>query len=149
MFYTPHQLELVSTYIILQTRSSFKPSKNKPQVQYMFQVSFGKKEHIILKNKCELIKALVSTLPIVKPDTKPPPTTLSNILLKTSITLTKCKGDRRLPCWSPLELSKKPQGLPLIRIEERRIEMQNEIQFLHFSKKSRLRNKQIGNPQLT
>jgi len=46
------------------------------------------------------------------------------------------KGDKGSPCLRPLELEKKPDASPLIRIEKRTMEIQKEIHFLHL----------LGNP---
>jgi len=40
-------------------------------------------------------------------------------------------GDKGSPCLRPLELEKKPEGSPLIKIEKRTMDMQKETHFLH------------------
>jgi hypothetical protein len=55
---------------------------------------------------------------------KPPSVTLSNNLLKASMTRRKNKGDRGSPCLNPRELLKNPVGLPLTSTEKRTEEMQ-------------------------
>jgi hypothetical protein len=47
-----------------------------------------------------------------------------NILLKASIKTTKRKGDKGFPYLKPRELLKKPEGAPLIKTNNRTIEIQ-------------------------
>jgi hypothetical protein len=50
-----------------------------------------------------------------------------NILLRASITMINKRGDRGSPCLSPRELLKKPDGVPLTKIEKRAEEIQCAI----------------------
>jgi hypothetical protein len=74
------------------------------------------------KRRCDTIMSLVTATE--KPETSPPPTTWSIILLEASMIITTSKGDKGSPWRRPLELSKKPHELPLMRIEKRAVEMQ-------------------------
>ena len=64
--------------------------------------------------------------PTLTLDTRPSLTVLSSILLKASITMTNNKGDNGSPYLIPLVLSKKPQGVPLIRMKNLTVEMQKK-----------------------
>ena len=71
-------------------------------------------------------------------DMSPSLTALSNILLKAFITITNYKGDNGSPYLIPLELSKKPRGVPLMRMENLTVEMQKKIHLLHNCNKTLL-----------
>jgi hypothetical protein len=63
--------------------------------------------------------------PTGKPEIKPPITRTTIILLRASITISKIRGikDYHVLDHERLELLKKPLGVPLIRIENRAMEM--------------------------
>ena len=92
---------------------------------------------------------LPSNLPTLKPNMRPSKTTLSNILPRASITKTNNNGDNRSPCLKPLELPKKPQGEPLIKMEKRTVNRQKRIHCLHLVEKPLLSNICIRKFQFT
>ena len=92
---------------------------------------------------------LPSKLPTPKPDMRPSRTALSNILPRVSITKTNNRGDNRSSCFKPLELPKKPQREPLIKMEKRTVDRQKRIYCLHLVEKPLLSNICIRKFQFT
>jgi hypothetical protein len=70
------------------------------------------------KSKWETSREFTSLEPTSNPARSPQLVAQSIKRLKVSMTMTKSKGDKGSPCLRPLELGKKPCGLPLIRIEK-------------------------------
>ena len=73
----------------------------------------------------------------------------SNILLNGSITTSNISEDKGSPCRISLELPKKSEGLPLIKMENLTVEMQHTIHFLHFSENVQRWGIYIRKPQFT
>ena len=80
------------------------------------------------------IKGVWDLGPTVNPKIWPARTAPSNSQLKASITITNKSRDNGPPWRNPLQLPKKSLGLPLIKMENFTVEMQNKIYFLHCSK---------------
>ena len=69
------------------------------------------------------------------PSIRPSLTALSNILPTTFMTIMNNNRDNGLPCLNPLQVPKKSQGEPLIKMEKWTVNKQKKIHCLHFSKK--------------
>jgi len=78
--------------------------------------------------------------PTLIPDMSPSLIALSNILLKASITMTNNKEDNGSSYLLPIDLSKNPHEIPLMRMESLIVEMQKKTHFLHFSGKPQQSN---------
>ena len=61
---------------------------------------------------------VVLSLPTIKPSIKPLSSALVNILLMTSTTMVKRKGERGFPCLKPLVALTHPWAFPLTRTAE-------------------------------
>jgi len=79
--------------------------------------------------------------PIEKPGRKTPLTVAESILLKTSIIITKRKGDKGFPCLRPGKLPKKLDGVLFAKTEKCIEEIQCVLKECHFSPKPHLLNK--------
>jgi len=88
-------------------------------------------------------------LPTVKPDKRPSLEAASIILVSTSMTNNKRRGERGSPWRSPLKGTKKSVGDPLTRTAKEEEEIQKRIQSIHLSPKPILSKTEVKKSQFT
>lgn len=90
-----------------------------------------------MNNRCEIETGPLLPFPTTKPKRSPPYTALEIILLRTSITIIKSKGNKGSPYLKPLVLAKKPEELPLLAA----LPLFNKISYFSKEKKYTLKLK--------
>jgi hypothetical protein len=84
-------------------------------------------------NRCKVLTTLECLEPTEKPEKKPSLAVANNILLNSSMKITKRKGEKGSSCLNPRELQKNLDGLPFTKTEKRTDEIQCAIQERDFS----------------